>query len=145
MSNFILQDDMRWIFPQADEIIISEVNKEYCVQVIGGRNATPIDAGIARKIRMEWCAYGYKVKISRMYHFDPEDNKSRLIKLWEVSLSERDLSWNRLECFGFQSANTWVVDWSHCDNQILANRYGLYSSTDFIREYLRYGGLICAI
>lgn len=47
--------------------------------------------------------------------------------------------------FGFQYGNTWVVDWNHCDNQILLNRYGLYSVTDRYRDGFGYGGLICAI
>lgn len=42
MSSVILQDDLRGLFPRADEIIISEVGKEYNVQIIGGVNATPI-------------------------------------------------------------------------------------------------------
>lgn len=106
MSSVILQEDMRRLFPRADEIIISEVGKEYNVQIIGGVNATPIQPEIARQLRMEWCAYGQTIKLSRLYHFDPADNKSRLVKLWEVTLSERDLLWNSLECFGFQYGNT---------------------------------------
>lgn len=145
MGSVILQDDMRRLFPRADEIIISEVGKEYNVQIIGGVNATPIQSEIARQLRMEWCAYGQTIKLSRLYHFDPADSKSRLIKLWEVTLSERDLLWNRSECFGYQDGNNWVIDWNHCDNQIILNRYGLYSVADRYIDGFGYGGLICAI